>query len=921
VRPWRQAAGAAVGLALGLLLAAPAPAQQVIPAPPDTAQAPSVEPDTIRPGVARPVPSGPEPPQLSASADSVLQLLRSLPGFTVTEYQGRSAEYRAETGVLRLLGEAAVTRAPDRLTADTIEFRDRDQMVTAIGNARVISDTQDITAERLAYDLERRRALATSARTQLSDAATWFVRGDNVILEGTSRLLGRHAHFTSCDLEIPHYHFESDRVMVIRDRILVARPARLYFGNVPVMVLPFVVQNLETGRRSGFLTPRFGINDIVRTSSGYTRQVSDLGFYWAMNQYMGARIATEWRSGAYTALMGVLDFNIRQQFLSGSVGLDRYWRADGRREFSLNTSSGWQPDERTQMSLAGRYASSSDLIRDVAYDPREATQDLYSTFSLSRRFDWGRASLGADRRQSIATGDVSMTLPSFSFSPSSFTLLRSSSPELARWFSDINVTPGSISGSRSTNRFADNARVRRQDQDVTRFRMGPSISFGNLTLNATGDLNRLELFQAAGLDREGQTVTLPAATRDEAGWSTQASYRQSLIGTTSLAPQISLSQQLVRDTLTGGAFLGAPTRMSFGAGLNTDLYGIFGGVGPFTAVRHRFSPRVSYSYSPEVVQTPVQERVFGRAGGRAQNRVSLDIGQTFEAKLRTPAPVEPDPVPRDTLAGDTIPMSRRPSVPSDPQKVTILSLTTTPVEYDFIKAREEGSGFVTTHVGNTIGSDYLRGLQIQMQHELFDRSELDPRAPENAGELGRFAPRLSSLSTSFELGPNTALIRWLDRLAFAPRDGQRERTGPVASMPESDDASPVGQGPATGNPQGTGAGPWNVGLAYQFARPPRTFTGGQLIDDQALQTINADMRFQLSPQWSVTWATHYSLTDAQFAGHRIGFRRDIHEWQANFNFYQTPYGSTAFEFYVELLHNRDIRFDYREHNIGVDRRR
>ena len=32
---------------------------------------------------------------------------------------------------------------------------------------------------------------------------------------------------------------------------------------------------------SGLLTPRFSVNDIVRTSGGYRRRVSNMGFYWA----------------------------------------------------------------------------------------------------------------------------------------------------------------------------------------------------------------------------------------------------------------------------------------------------------------------------------------------------------------------------------------------------------------------------------------------------------------------------------------------------------------------------------------------------------------------------------------------------------------------------------------------------------------
>ena len=53
------------------------------------------------------------------------------------------------------------------------------------------------------------------ARTTIAQTATWFVRGALVSAVGNDRIYASHAQFTTCDLEIPHYHFESDRIMVI----------------------------------------------------------------------------------------------------------------------------------------------------------------------------------------------------------------------------------------------------------------------------------------------------------------------------------------------------------------------------------------------------------------------------------------------------------------------------------------------------------------------------------------------------------------------------------------------------------------------------------------------------------------------------------------------------------------------------------
>ena len=67
--------------------------------------------------------------------------------------------------------------------------------------------------------------------------------------------------------------------------MLVARPVTLYVRDVPILWLPFMFQDLRPGRHSGMLIPQFGINDIVRPTDDYNRQVTNIGYYWAPNDY------------------------------------------------------------------------------------------------------------------------------------------------------------------------------------------------------------------------------------------------------------------------------------------------------------------------------------------------------------------------------------------------------------------------------------------------------------------------------------------------------------------------------------------------------------------------------------------------------------------------------------------------------------
>lgn len=899
-------------------------------APADTIARPDAQPGDTIPGDSVSAPPDPE-------ADAIIAELRQLEGFVATEYLGERAIYRTEEGVLRLIGQAQVEREGNRLTADSIIFRDYADLVEAYGSPRVQGESQELTGDVLYYDLVTRRATAWRARTEVQESATWIVTGDLTVENAEdTRIYATSGHFTTCDLAIPHYHFEADQIKIVRDKYLVGRPARLYFGRVPVAVLPFFVQSLQQGRRSGFIVPRFSLTDIVR-NSGHTREISDLGWYWAVNDYLGAQVTGRWRSGAYTALTGNLDWRWRRQFLQGNAGFTRYWEQTGERNFSVNGTTSWRPDERTSLSGSGRFTTSSRFIRESTVDPMEATQDLNSSFNVSRRFDWGTVATGASMRQSISNGDLTYTLPTLAVNPNPITLFRASNPALASWYNNTTINWG-FRAERSGSQNRASLRTRTQDSQDTDLDGNVSLSVGRLSLSTSGSLNQSALEELSGFQFGDNVVDrcvdesdsplqlpcqrIPGGNRDRGNWTASIGYQQPLIGQTTLTPSLGFSQEIRRDSLTGNEYLRAPMRMNFAASLSTAIFGFWEQpIGPFSRIRHRISPAVSFTYSPAVEQNARQDSVFGAIESRTQNLLRLSFNQTFEAKLkrpqRTAAADSVSMLMDTTTVGDTLAArSAQQPIPQEEETVTLLSINTSALTYDFTRARETGSGFTNTSISNTLTSDYLNGLTIQLSHDLFDQSEIDPNNPAQRGEMGSFSPRLRSLSTGFNLGPNSAIFRWLGLRGNA-RSAATEGQVPGTEGPAP--AEPAGSSTASGNPQGFGSGQWRASLDYSFTRPSRTFNPGGLRDDRSTQTVNLSTSMPLTPNWSADWRTIYSITDNRFAGHNLNFSRTLHRWRANFSFSQTPHGNSAFQFYVELIDNTDLQFEYRERNLGIDR--
>jgi hypothetical protein len=83
------------------------------------------------------------------------------------------------------------------------------------------------------------------------------------------------------------------------------------------------------------------------------------------------------------------------------------------------------------------------------------------------------------------------------------------------------------------------------------------------------------------------------------------------------------------------------------------------------------------------------------------------------------------------------------------------------------------------------------------------------------------------------------------------------------------------------------------------------------------QMLTGSIRLQPTRQWALSWRTAYDLQEQAFNDHSIRLTRDLHRWQANFDFLQTATGNWSFRFEVSLMDNRDLKFDYDQQNLDL----
>ena len=921
-----------------------------------------------------------------AVQDSLFDRLRELPGYVAVEYQGDSAQFVNPTRTLRLRGRPVVRRLGTTIeSTDSIVYRERSEFVEVYGDPRVTGEGQDVTGDVIFYDLAARRASVRGARTTITEGATWFVHGDVDTEEGGTRVYARGSTFTSDDREEPAYHFRADRIKVIKNRVLVGRPAYLYFRNVPVFALPFIVQDLQRGRRSGVLIPEFEINDIVRTDSrgrgtrGTGREIGNVGYYWAINEYMGVQAALGWRSQSWLRADVGYQFNWRRKFLAGSVNLQSFWADEGPNRYNVQGQGNWQPNERTTLATSINYTSSTAFERDRLVDPFRATSTIRSTFSLTRRLDWGQLTSGASLGQDIGSGNETFNAD-FGLSPETVNLFPTGSGT-PRWYNDAGLTT-SLNGSLRRETPGDALLRRRPPTEsadlgsTTTLRLG-QVSVGGgvrYTRRGAAALAAVDSARAIGSFTPAQLAFQPEYGQQTVDWSASTSYTFELIGSTRLSPGISIGQQLLQvDTaFTGpvpdsidarryGRFVAAPTRLSLNAGLRTDLFGFFPGFGSYSAIRHRVSPGLDYSYAPATRPDTVQRLVFGARSGREINQVRFNLDQTFEAKVRPAAaretpeeaaieragtgdPDEPmgeNPgAQRDTAGAAILPGGPMPAAGGfageeadtagaggaarreEDRKITLLSVSTSALAYSFVPIDTLGTRFETDDLTNTIRSDLFGGLNFTVSHDLFDEPRVGTR--EAPGGPRRFSPFLTGVQTSLSFGANSALFRWLGFTRSTENQLRTERghTPPEAGTPT---AEPPGAQTFTNNPlaglePGSGGGPWNVSLNYSLRRQrPVRFASPLQTGTDNSQMLSGSVTFSPTRNWGVTWYTDYSLTTGEFGTHVLNLKRDLYRWQANFNFTRTPTGNTSFSFTVHLVDLPDLKADYSRQNLGADR--
>jgi hypothetical protein len=721
--------------------------------------------------------------------DSAMQSLLDRPDFQVTRYQGANAQFNATNRELQIegrrgyqVGRSAVLRDSTLVVGDSIIYNDSTQIVVARGDTVYLHDPKSnadgdvVSVGQVRYDVAAHTALITNVYTEyLASGQRWFIHADRGAYAGDTTgkasniFYGRYGDVTTCDDSEPHYHIRGRELKYVSKHILVIRPAILYIADVPILWLPFVFQDLRTGRRSGILTPRFGFNELLRNSPTYRRNFSNLGYYFDINDYTDATAWINYRSSArpqagdpgFWQYNGEFRYHWLDRFVEGDIATYYRTQSDGANTFALYWNHRQDFSLKTHLTMNINYESSTFDQQNIYLNPYAALANITSQVAYQTQFGPSSVSIGGTQTQYPGRSQVDRTFPTIS--------LTSKPVQAGNW---LTWTP-SVSASNvqslnidqtGANGFlysvdllgrVDSTNLKRSTRNSTLSFDTPLKIFGFNWRNSfqvqdqENDFPTLDNLYVAGKTPRGTDTAFAVQRTYEKSYATSFDWttgvdlptisqgKWNIVPTVSIVNADGQAPFIKRTEISGDAYEIQQKRLVYGLQLSPTFYGLFPGVLGVSRIRQSISPLFSFNYSPasNVSQTFLLANAQDPStylGNLQQQSITISLSTNIEAKFRDGPDTNPD-------AGT---------------KVKLVALAFDPVTYDFARANYKipgstghPSGITNDNFGYTFRTDLIPGFNFRETWSLFQGNALSDTA--------KFSPYPTQLSASVSFGKQT----------------------------------------------------------------------------------------------------------------------------------------------------------------------
>ena len=802
-----------------------------------------------------------------------------------------------------LFGGSQVNYQNLQLTADDISLSLDSSLVHASGRPDSTGAIQgkplfkqgedEYEPDRISYNFKTRKAFISNVYTQEGEG---FMQSREGKRDSSGVMYVQNGKYTTCDAEHPHFYVSLTRAKMHPGKNVIFGPAYLVVEDVPLpLAIPYGFFPFSSSYKSGFIMPTYG----DETTRGF--YLRDGGYYFAINDKVDLKVLGEFYTKGSWGLSAQTNYKKRYRF-GGNFFFSYQNTKEGEKnmpDYSVSKSFKLTWSHRqdakanpTQtFSASVNFATSSYERNNLTsmYNPESYTQSTRtSSVSYSKTFSKVGLTLSGtfNLSQNMRNSSISVTLPTLSISQSRFNpFKRKKAAGKERWYEKIAMSyTGTLANSINTkeDKLFHSSLVK-DWRNGMRHQVPISASFSVLNyINVTPSFTFTDRMYTHKVMQ---------------GWDTDR-------------------QAVQRDTVYG--FYNVYNyNMSISA--NTKLYGMyrpmpwFGGK-KIAAIRHVFTPTVSFSYAPDFSQSrfgfydsyvktdangnvstvsysPFSGMMYGTVGQGMTGSVTMDVANNIEMKVRTD---------KDSTGY---------------RKISLIDELGGSLSYNMAAKRRPWSD-LNLRARIKLTKKYTYSMNAVFATYAYEKDEngrvyVGDHTEWSRGRFGRFQGTAQNISYSISNETFRKLFGKKHRTTTSDDELDEELDEEEETDPTMQNVDPDRKKGKTGANQESNGDvdedgylkfslPWSINIGYGVTI--RENTQGRFNDKRMRypyklsHTLNFSGNIRISEGWNINFSSGYDFNMHKLSMTTASLSRDLHCFQMSCSMVISPYTSYNFTF-------------------------
>ena len=735
-----------------------------------------------------------------------------------------------------------------------------DSTGTIVGEPIFKDGDEEFESKTLRYNFETQKGIISDVKTSQGEG---FVHSELTKKISADEFLLKRGKYTTCDADHPHFYLRMTRAKVISNKKIITGPAYMVLEDFPIYfpMLPFGYFPNSTTYTSGILIPTYG----EEQARGFF--LREGGYYWAANDHFDLALRGDIYSKGSWATKLHTNYRVRYRYSGSfdfSYNLNKYSEeplpdAKITKGFSVTWSHSQDAKANPNRTFSASVnLSTSSFDKENSYVNNSQSIQNYlqtqksSSISYTKKFENTPFNMSLNLRHSQNSRDttISLSLPELTFNMSKVNPFKiKNRVGSVKWYEKISFSySGNMKNSITAKEkdLLDKSLVR-DWQNGIRHSIPISLPSFNLLkfINMSPSFNYSERWYSSYINKRYDP-----------------NYNNPFSGQ---------PEHVVVDTIY--AFR-RNYEYSYSLSSSTNIYGMYIMRNPnsrIKAIRHKITPSMSFSYTPDFGQkkfrfwdsyingdgklmyySHFEKGVFGYTGRGESGAISFSLTNNVEAKVLETndsiASEDDKPKFKKVKIIDNLGMNASYNMIADSLKLSPISIT----------ARTTIKG-VSVNMGAN-----MNPYMVDKNGDIYD--EYVWNHLKGLNKLGRLTNANLSFGMNFESKKDK-------------KKEEQEKDKAEEEVFEREDDIPYTEFNI----------PWSFRFDYSFyyTNPYRPDSEGKT-KGSINQSLNFGGRLSLTEKWQMDMNTNFDIQAMKFSFTTVNISRTLHCWSMSFSF--VPFG-------------------------------